>query len=188
MILIDNYDSFTYNIVQVLLEIGIKPKIFKNDRIRDLKKLEDINFESIIISPGPGNPDNAGVSLDVINRFYKTKKILGVCLGHQCIAQLFGASICKSKIPFHGKVSEIFFDKNYKLFRNIPQGFQATRYHSLEVEITTIPDTLISIASTKDNINMAIKHKDFSVYGVQFHPESVLTRHGKSLIRNFIDS
>ncbi|MDR1433554.1 aminodeoxychorismate/anthranilate synthase component II [Candidatus Endomicrobiellum devescovinae] len=184
MILIDNYDSFTYNIVQSLMEMGIEPKVFKNDEV-SLKKLENINFDRIIISPGPGNPDNAGISLDVIKRFHKTKKILGVCLGHQCIAQFFGASICMSKNPTHEKVSEIFFDENCELFKNISQGFQATRYHSLEVERSTITDTLIPIANTKDNVNMAIKCKDFNVYGVQFHPESILTIDGKILLKNF---
>jgi anthranilate synthase component 2 len=186
MILLDNYDSFTYNIIQSLLEIGIEPKVFKNDGI-SIKKLENINFERIIISPGPGNPDNAGISLDVIKHFHRTKKILGICLGHQCIAQFFGASICKSKNPMHGKVSEIFFDENCELFKNIPQGFQATRYHSLEVDCSIIPDTLISVANTKDNINMALKHKEFDIYGVQFHPESILTVHGEILLKNFID-
>ncbi|MDR3156600.1 MAG: aminodeoxychorismate/anthranilate synthase component II [Lactobacillales bacterium] len=184
MILIDNYDSFTYNIVHNLLEIGVEPKIFKNDEI-SLEKLENINFEKIIISPGPGGPNNAGISLSAIKHFYKTKKILGVCLGHQCIAKVFGACICKSKNPMHGKVSKIFFDENCKLFENIPQGFQATRYHSLEVQRSTIADPLISVAHTKDDINMALKHKNFHLYGVQFHPESILTIHGKTLLKNF---
>lgn len=123
MILIDNYDSFTYNIVQNLLEIGIKPKIFKNDEI-SLKRLEDINFEKIITSPGPGNPSNAGISLNVIKHFYKTKKILGVCLGHQCIAKIFSACICKAKNPMHGKISEIFLMKIVNCLKTYLKDFK----------------------------------------------------------------
>jgi anthranilate synthase/aminodeoxychorismate synthase-like glutamine amidotransferase len=186
MILIDNYDSFTYNIVQGFMELGIVPKVFKNDKIT-IEKLNSIEFRKIIISPGPNNPYNAGISLDVVKNFYKTKKILGICLGHQCIAQFFGAAICKLNNPVHGKVSDISFDANSLLFKNIPQGFFATRYHSLVVKHDTIPDCLLSIAKTKDNVNMALKHKDFDVYGVQFHPESILTEFGQVLFKNFIN-
>ncbi|MDD3594644.1 MAG: aminodeoxychorismate/anthranilate synthase component II [Candidatus Gastranaerophilales bacterium] len=183
MILIDNYDSFTYNIVQYLLELGCEPKVFKNDEIT-ANELKKIGFKSIIISPGPGNPDTAGISLKVAEEFYKTKKILGVCLGHQCIAQFFGAKITKAHPPVHGKTSEIFFKEN-KLFKGLQNGFQATRYHSLAVE--NIPDVLENIAQTKDGVNMAIKHKEYPVYGVQFHPESILTQDGKLILQNFLE-
>lgn len=187
MILIDNYDSFTYNIVQYLRELGIDPKIFKNDEVT-IDKLKKMNFTSIVISPGPKNPDYAGISMDVIREFYKTKKILGVCLGHQCIAQYFGAKIVKAKEPVHGKISKIYFrgEKIDKIFAGIEQGFEATRYHSLIVDTKTLPDCIIPIAYTYDNILMALKHKDYPIYGVQFHPEAILTQHGKKLLANFL--
>lgn len=183
MILIDNYDSFTYNIVQYLKELGVNPRVFKNDEttIAELKKLE---FSSIIISPGPKNPDNAGISLEVIKEFHKTKKILGVCLGHQCIAQFFGARIITSSEPMHGKISKILFTPD-PLFEGLEQGFEATRYHSLIVDNDSLPECLIPIAFAKD-ILMGIKHKDYPIYGVQFHPEAILTQGGKKLLNNFI--
>jgi anthranilate synthase component 2 len=199
LILIDNYDSFTYNIVQYLRELGVNPKVFKNDEITvdELKKLE---FSSIIISPGPKNPDKAGIPLEVIKEFYKTKKILGVCLGHQCIAQFFGAKIIKSPEPMHGKVSEIFFTPDL-LFEGLEQGFEATRYHSLIVDNEYLPDCLIPTAFANVGVEtptylslltshlspiMAIKHKNYPIYGVQFHPEAILTQSGKRLLRNFL--
>lgn len=185
MILIDNYDSFTYNIVQYLKELGIEPKIFKNDGIT-IDELKKLNFSHIIISPGPKNPDEAGISLEVIKKFHKTKKILGICLGHQCIAQFFGAKIIKDKNPTHGKVSEIFFDEKSALFKDIKQGFLATRYHSLIVDNNSLNKNVLPIAHTNDKIIMAIKHSDYSIYGVQFHPEAILTEYGKPLLKNFI--
>lgn len=186
MILVDNYDSFTYNIVQYLEELGISSRVFKNDEItvEELKKME---FDSILISPGPGNPKDSkwcGVCSDVIREFYKTKKILGVCLGHQLIAKHFGAKIIKDKNPYHGKVSKIKITNRSKLFDAIPDGFEAVRYHSLKV--VDLPDCLIPLAKTDDGILMALKHRDFAVYGVQFHPEAILTQYGHSLFKNFI--
>lgn len=188
MILIDNYDSFTYNIVQYLKELGIEPRVFKNDEITtsELKKLDkEQNFSSIIISPGPKNPDESGISMDVIEEFHKTKKILGICLGHQCIAQYFGGKVVKSQNPMHGKVSKIYFEKD-DIFKGLNQGFDATRYHSLEVKKASLPDCIIPIAHTKDNIVMALKHRDYPTYGIQFHPEAILTNGGKILLSNFI--
>lgn len=188
MILIDNYDSFTYNIVQYLKELGVNPIIFKNDEttISELKKIDkEQSFSSILISPGPKNPDGAGISMEVINEFHKTKKILGVCLGHQCIAQYFGGKVVKSQKPVHGKVSKIYFKKD-DIFKDLKQGFDATRYHSLEVEKTSLPDCIIPIAHTKDNIIMALRHRDYPTYGIQFHPEAILTHGGKILLSNFI--
>ncbi len=189
MILIDNYDSFTYNIVQYLKELGIEPKIFKNDKIT-IQELKKMDFSSIIISPGPKTPNEAGISLDVVGEFYKTKKILGICLGHQCIAQYFGAKIIKAKVPVHGKVSQIYFEKvnGDKLFSTLKQRFEATRYHSLIVDNETLPDCIRPIAYTKDNILMALKHKDYPVYCVQFHPEAILTQGGKKLLSNFLNN
>jgi anthranilate synthase component 2 len=183
MILIDNYDSFTYNIVQYLRELGVEPRIFYNDKVT-VEQLRALDFEEIIISPGAGNPDNAGVSLDVIKEFYQTKKILGICLGHQCIAQFFGAKVVKTE-PLHGKTSRIYFDEHCGLFQGIPQEFEACRYHSLAVE--NIGKELIAAAWTKDGTNMALTHTKYPVYGVQFHPEAILTQYGKKLLKNFRD-
>lgn len=211
-ILIDNYDSFTYNIVQYLKELGIEPEIFKNDKI-SISRLNKMSFSSIIISPGPKNPDESGISLDVIKEFYKTKKILGICLGHQCIAQYFGCQIVKSKEPTHGKVSKIYFEQD-PVFEGIPQGFEATRYHSLIVDNESITDCIKSLAYTREakrqrgeevwqnsytsiqpgmnasqgcSLLMALKHTNYPVYGVQFHPEAILTEYGKKLLSNFIN-
>lgn len=188
MILIDNYDSFTYNIVQYLRELGMDPKIFKNDEIT-IEEIKKIEFKNIIISPGPKNPNQAGISMAVIKEFHKTKKILGICLGHQCIAQHLGAKIIKAKTaeggPTHGKVSKIYF-KEDKLFSGLKQGFEATRYHSLIVDNDSIPDEIIPLAHTKNGVLMALKHKDYPVYGVQFHPEAILTEGGKVLLSNFL--
>lgn len=184
MILIDNYDSFTYNIVQYLEELGIQPKIYENDKIT-IEELKKIKFNSIIISPGAGTPDTAGISMQVINEFYKTKKILGICLGHQCIAQFFGGKVIKSQHPTHGKTSQIFFKQKSKLFKDIPEGFNATRYHSLIVE--NLPECLKATAQTKDNIIMALEHRKLPIYGVQFHPEAILTEYGHKILENFIN-
>ncbi len=185
LVLIDNYDSFTYNIVHYLQELGVNPIIFENDKVTT-EELKKIDFDKIIISPGPGNPDTAGISMDVIKEFYKTKKILGVCLGHQCLAQFFSSKIIKSAIPVHGKISQIFFDTSCLLFKDIPQGFNAARYHSLAVENISDISELKITAQTEDNIIMAIEHKTLPLYGVQFHPEAILTEHGKTLLNNFL--
>lgn len=186
MILIDNYDSFTYNIVQYLQELGVNPIIFENDKVT-IDELKILKFSSIIISPGAGNPNTAGISVDVIKEFYKTKKILGVCLGFQCLAQFFEAEIIKDKVPMHGKVSEIEVIENSKLFTNIPKEFFVTRYHSLITDRKTIKSPLKITAQTKDNIVMAIEHERLPLYGVQFHPEAILTQYGHELFENFIN-
>lgn len=186
MILIDNYDSFTYNIVQYLEELGVEPKIFENDKVT-IDELKSLDFDSIIISPGAGNPDTAGISMAVLEEFYKTKKILGICLGHQCIAKFFGANIAKSKNPTHGKTSKIFVCENSKLFKNLPKSFEVTRYHSLEVEKSSMPSNLKITAETQDGTIMALEHNALPIYGVQFHPEAILTQYGHELLRNFIE-
>lgn len=196
MILIDNYDSFTYNIVQYLKELGVSPKIFKNDEVT-IKELKKLDFSSIIISPGPKNPDSAGISLDVIKEFHTSKKILGICLGHQCIAQYFDCKIVKSENPMHGKVSKIHFEKSEdgELFKGLKQDFEATRYHSLIVDNDSLTDCIIPLAYAEETIHhspftihhlMALKHRDYPIYGVQFHPEAILTEGGKTLLSNFI--
>ncbi len=182
MILIDNYDSFTYNIVQYLLELGCHVDVYENDKIT-VTELKQKEFDCIILAPGPGNPDNAGISLDVIKEFYKQKKILGICLGHQCIAQFFGGNIKMTQQPVHGKVSKIYHN-NSDLFCGIPNGFEAVRYHSLVAE--NFPECLIQTAKTSDGINMALQHKTYPLYGVQFHPEAILTQYGHKLLQNFI--
>lgn len=186
MILIDNYDSFTYNIVQYLEELGVEPKIFENDKVT-IDELKSLDFDSIIISPGAGNPDTAGISMAVLEEFYKTKKILGICLGHQCIAKFFGANIAKSKNPTHGKTSKIFVCENLKLFKNLPKSFDVTRYHSLEVEKSSMPSNLKITAETQDGTIMALEHNALPIYGVQFHPEAILTQYGHELLKNFIE-
>ncbi len=183
MILIDNYDSFTYNIVQYLQELGIEPRVYKNDEIT-INELININFSGIIISPGPGNPKDSGISMDVIKNFYNKKKILGICLGHQCIAEFFGGKVVKSKKPTHGKISQIYFDKNSLLFKGMKQGFNVTRYHSLEVK--NLPESLKVTAKTKDGVIMALEHKTLPIFGVQFHPEAILSEYGHELLNNFI--
>ena len=186
MILIDNYDSFTYNIVQYLEELGVEPKIFENDKVT-IDELKSLDFDSIIISPGAGNPDTAGISMAVLEEFYKTKKILGICLGHQCIAKFFGANIAKSKNPTHGKTSKIFVCENSKLFKNLPKNFDVTRYHSLEVDKFSMPPDLKITAETQDGTIMALEHNALPIYGVQFHPEAILTQYGHELLKNFIE-
>lgn len=205
MILIDNYDSFTYNIVQYLQELGVEPKIYENDKIT-VEELKQMIFESVIISPGAGNPDSAGVSMEILQEFYKTKKILGICLGHQCIAQFFGGKVVKSQTPTHGKTSKIFFDARSKLFKGLPQGFEVTRYHSLEVERANFPcplwerellyeqselqmrvsGSLKITAQTSDGTVMAIEHESLPIFGVQFHPEAILTQYGHEILENFL--
>ena len=183
-VLLDNYDSFTYNIVQYLQEMGEDILVFENDRIT-IDELRGGDFQNLLISPGPGNPEGAGICLDAIRAFHRRKKILGICLGHQCIARFFGAKVVKAAEPMHGKVSEILFEPGEPLFNGIPQGFLATRYHSLLVDPLTIGGALRSIAHTKDGVNMALKHRAYPVYGVQFHPEAILTEGVKQLLRNF---
>lgn len=183
MLIIDNYDSFTYNIVQYIKILGIKPIVIKNNELA-LDEIKKLNFEKILISPGWGNPDNSGVCMDVIDYYKNKKAILGVCLGMQCIAKYFGAKIVNAPEPYHGKNSKIYYDKDYLLFKGLKQGFSATRYHSLMI---TEPTKDIEItAKTEDNIPMAIKIKDKNIYGVQFHPEAILTEKGIDIFRNFI--
>ncbi|MDR1956010.1 MAG: aminodeoxychorismate/anthranilate synthase component II [Treponema sp.] len=185
VVLIDNYDSFTYNIVQYLEEMGLLLQVFENDRIT-LEALRTMDFDSIVLSPGAGNPAGAGVCLEVLGEFHLCKKILGICLGHQCIAHFFGAQVVQAKEPMHGKVSALFFDAHEPLFEQIPQGFPATRYHSLVVDPATVPEELVPIAHTQDGVIMALKHRRYKVYGVQFHPEAILTGYGKQLLYNFM--
>ena len=185
ILFIDNYDSFTYNLVQYIGEMGKALEVYRNDKIT-LDKIESLAPEKIVISPGPGRPDEAGISKDVITEFGGEIPILGVCLGHQCIAEVFGAEIVRAGRIMHGKVSEVFH-KGDALFKDIPSPFSATRYHSLLAEPKTVKEPLEVIAWTEENEIMGIKHKEKAIWGVQFHPESILTLEGKKLLKNFLD-
>ena len=185
LLMIDNYDSFTYNLVQYLSEIGQEVKVFRNDKItiEDIKKL---NPKYIVISPGPCTPSKAGISLELIDKFKGKIPILGVCLGHQSIGQAFGGNIIHAQTIMHGKTSEISH-KSMGIFKNIKNPFVATRYHSLVIERKTLPKCFDITAWTDDNEIMGIKHKDLPIEGVQFHPESILSEHGHDLLKNFLD-
>jgi len=184
ILMIDNYDSFTYNLVQYLGELGQRVLVYRNDvlSIADIKK---INPAKIVISPGPGRPEDAGISCEVIREFSGKIPILGVCLGHQAIGYVFGAKIVGAKKLMHGKTSRIYHNKK-DIFKGIANPFLATRYHSLLVERKSLPDSLEITASTAENEIMGLKHKAFHVWGVQFHPESILTKSGKQILDNFI--
>jgi anthranilate synthase/aminodeoxychorismate synthase-like glutamine amidotransferase len=184
--MIDNYDSFTYNLVQYLGELGAKLEVHRNDRI-GLKEIEAREPDKIVISPGPCTPNEAGISVDVIQAFAGRVPILGVCLGHQAIGQAFGGQVVGASAIMHGKVSEVWHDGK-TVFRDLPQPFVATRYHSLVVERESLPDCMEISAETKDGTLMGIRHRELPVEGVQFHPESILTTEGKRLLKNFLDA
>lgn len=185
ILMIDNYDSFTYNLVQYLSELGEKLTVYRNDKIR-LEEIQALKPSHIAISPGPGRPREAGISKQVIEKFSGKIPILGVCLGHQCIAEVFGGKIVAASKLMHGKTSMIYH-RARGIFKGIPTPFEATRYHSLIVEKKSLPRVLQITAWTKQNEIMALKHKKMPVWGVQFHPESILTRDGKRLLKNFIE-
>lgn len=182
--IIDNYDSFTYNLVQYLGELGAETQIFRNDSIR-VEELAALKPSAILISPGPGEPKDAGISADVIRTLGKEIPVLGVCLGHQCIGEVFGGKVIRAPRLMHGKTSMIHHDDD-ALFSGLSKPFQATRYHSLIVEKESFPETLEVTAWTDENEIMALHHKEYPIYGVQFHPESVLTTEGKQILKNFL--
>ncbi|MFA5069545.1 MAG: aminodeoxychorismate/anthranilate synthase component II [Candidatus Omnitrophota bacterium] len=184
IVLIDNYDSFTYNLVQYFGELGSRVKVFRNDEIAP-DAIRRLGPNHIVISPGPGRPDDAGISKSVIADFKGKVPILGVCLGHQCIGEVFGANVVRAKRLMHGKTSLIYHNKK-SIFKNIKCPFQATRYHSLIVEREGLPRCLEIIAQTQAKEIMALKHRRYPVWGVQFHPESILTTEGKRVLKNFI--
>ena len=189
ILMIDNYDSFTFNIVQYLGELGADVVVKRNDEV-SIDEIEKLNPDRIVISPGPCTPNEAGVSIDVVKNFYQKKPILGVCLGHQTIGQAFGGKIVSAKRIMHGKISKINHDGDH-LFKNIQQNFTATRYHSLVIDEESLPDSLIITARTDEGENeseiMGIRHKEYRLFGVQFHPESILTESGHKLLENFLN-
>jgi anthranilate synthase/aminodeoxychorismate synthase-like glutamine amidotransferase len=186
LLVIDNYDSFTYNLVQYLGELGAEMVVRRNDEVTIEEIENDLKPERILISPGPGTPDDAGVSLDVLKNFGDKLPILGVCLGHQAIGQVFGGKVVRAPEPVHGKPVEIRHD-GQTIFKNLENNFQAGRYHSLIVERESLPDCLEISAASPDNLIMAMRHKTLKIEGVQFHPESILTPEGKKLLQNFLD-
>src|SRR5204863_9773266 len=182
ILVLDNYDSFTYNLVQYLGGLGADPTVVRNDAL-DLASIAAMRPERIVISPGPGTPDDAGVSLEIIRRLGDSIPILGVCLGHQAIGQAFGATVSRAKRQMHGKISPIEHDGR-GVFRGLPTPFNATRYHSLAVIAETVPADLEISARADDGEIMGLRHRRWPVEGVQFHPESILTEHGKIMLRN----
>jgi anthranilate synthase component II len=185
ILLIDNYDSFTYNLYHYLGELGAKVKVFRNNKIA-LDDIESMRPEKIVISPGPCTPKEAGISCAVISRFAEKIPILGVCLGHQCIGAAFGGAIIRAPSIMHGKLSNVSHDSQ-TIFRSVKNPFAAMRYHSLVIDPECLPADLTVSARTVDNIIMGVRHKRLPVEGVQFHPESILTDEGKKLLKNFLD-
>ncbi len=184
-LMIDNYDSFVYNLKAYLDELNEEVIVIRNDKIT-IKEIEDMdNLRGIIISPGPKNPEDCGICKDVVKEFAKKVPILGVCLGHQIIGYEFGATVKKGKKPMHGKVTKIFHNKS-KLFKNIESPYMVTRYHSLVIDEETLPEELVVDAKSEDDVIMAVSHKKYPIYGVQFHPEAVMTQYGHELLQNFI--
>lgn len=184
LLMIDNYDSFTYNLVQYLSELGEEVVVYRNDEIT-LDTILKLKPDRIVISPGPCTPNEAGISLSVIKKFSEDIPVLGVCLGHQSIGQAFGGHIVHAKQLMHGKTSPIFH-KNVGIFRNLPNPFIATRYHSLVIERSTLPDCLEVTAWTEDDEIMGVRHKTLAIEGIQFHPESILSEHGHQMLENFL--
>jgi len=185
ILVIDNYDSFTFNLVQYVGKYTDDIVIKRNDEV-NLAEIKEINPDKIIISPGPGRPEDSNVSLDVIKELGKTIPVLGVCLGHQGIGQMFGAKISNAPILLHGKTSRIKHD-NKTIFKNIPQNFQAGRYHSLIIDRDSLNGELEITSVTEDNIIMGVRHKKYPIEGIQFHPESILTPEGVNIIKNWIE-
>src|SRR5438046_3116251 len=187
VLVIDNYDSFTYNLVQYLGELGAQVRVLRNDVV-SVDEVARANAERIVISPGPGRPEQAGVTMDVIRRLGERIPILGVCLGHQAIGAVFGGAVIRATVPMHGKTSTIEHDGR-GVFRGIAAPFVASRYHSLVVADAGLPaDLAVSARTREDNTIMGLRHRAWPVHGVQFHPESILTCEGKTILRNFLES
>lgn len=185
ILLIDNYDSFSYNLFQLIGEIEPEITVIRNDEMT-IDEIRDMQPERIILSPGPGRPEDAGIIIDVVRELGKEIPILGVCLGHQAICAAFGATVTYAKELMHGKQSEVTFDMDCSLFTGCPKQAPVARYHSLAADADTLPESLFVTARTVDGEVMAVQHKDYPIYGVQFHPESIMTPDGKQMLKNFI--
>lgn len=186
ILLIDNYDSFSYNLFQLIGSLNPDIKVIRNDAF-SVKEIEAMKPESIILSPGPGRPEDAGVCIDVVKELGSKIPILGVCLGHQAICMAYGGTISYAKELMHGKQSETKLNNDCDIFKNLPETIPVARYHSLALIETTLPESLVITARTTDGEVMAVKHKEHPIYGLQFHPESILTPDGKTIIKNFIE-
>ena len=185
ILLIDNYDSFSYNLYQLVGELEPDIKVVRNDEL-SIEDIEKLKASHIIISPGPGRPADAGICEDVIRHFAGKVPILGVCLGHQAICETFGATITYARELMHGKQSEVRLNRECTLFRDLPEKVKVARYHSLAADPDTMPSELIVTAKTEDGEVMAVSHRDFPIFGVQFHPESILTPEGRMMLKNFL--
>ncbi|MBQ5696377.1 MAG: aminodeoxychorismate/anthranilate synthase component II [Clostridium sp.] len=185
ILMIDNYDSFVYNLVRYFEELGEEVLVYRNDKIT-IKDIENMNIDGIVISPGPKSPKEAGLSLEIIDKFKGKLPILGICLGHQCIGHYFNAEVIKGKEPVHGKMFYINHD-NKDLFKDVKNPLRVTRYHSLIVDKNDFPNELEITSETEDNVIMGIKHKSLPIYGVQFHPEAEMTEEGHKILNNFIN-
>lgn len=185
ILLIDNYDSFSYNLYQLIGSIDPGIKVIRNDEMT-VKQIESLDVSHIILSPGPGHPRDAGICIEVVKHFAGKIPIFGVCLGHQAICEAYGAEVSYAKELMHGKQSEMAVDMKCKIFQGLPDTIKAARYHSLAAKEETMPEELVITARTQDGEIMAVKHKQHAVYGVQFHPESILTPDGEMILRNFL--
>jgi len=185
ILFIDNYDSFTYNLVDLLGKLDPDLKVVRNDEIQ-VGQIGDMIPQGIVISPGPGRPEDAGISMEVINKYGSHIPVLGICLGHQSIGQIFGGKVIRADAPVHGKTSRVVH-RNHFIFEKLPDRFEATRYHSLIVEKSSLPACLETIAETEDGVIMGIQHKEFPVTGLQFHPESILTPDGPKMLANWLN-
>ncbi len=186
ILLIDNYDSFTYNLLHYLSELGREVDVVRNDALTVEMIAKQIQPQAIVISPGPGTPDESGICLEVIEKLSGKIPILGVCLGHQAIGQVYGGKVIRAPKPMHGKISAVTHTGK-GVFKGLPSPFNATRYHSLIVERESLPDCLEITATTQDGLIMGLQHKTLNVHGVQFHPESIASEHGHALLRNFVE-
>ena len=184
-LLIDNYDSFSYNLYQMLGAIDPDIKVIRNDEMT-VEEIENLSPDRIVLSPGPGRPENAGVILEVVEKLKGKFPILGVCLGHQAISMAFGATVTYAPRLMHGKQSEVTIDTSDLLFKGLQEKILVARYHSLIADADTIPEELVVTAKTSENEVMAVRHKDYPIYGVQFHPESIMTPQGETILRNFL--
>ena len=186
ILLIDNYDSFSYNLYQLIGQVNDDIEVYRNDKITP-DEIEDLNPEAIILSPGPGRPEDAGICVDTVKKFHDKIPILGVCLGHQAICETFGAEVTYAPKLMHGKQSEVKLDDTCKIFKGIGERAKVARYHSLIAKKDTIPDELTVTAVTDDGEVMAVKHRDYEIYSVQFHPESIMTPDGMKMLKNFFE-